>query len=455
MDRSHPPTVAVPRRAAFPHLDRGRLGNGVDVYLVANHAQPIVSLRVVLRCGGADDGRLTGLANFVATMLQSGAGERDTSQIAAELELIGAEFDAGAGRDETSLRLVVLKRHLPAALAILDDILRRPHFPEEEIERERQKIIADIRQNRCDAGYLASTQIRRELYRGTRYASEIDGTPESLRRIGRSECHLFHRQHYTPANAFIVAAGDIDIDELIGLLDRHLGSWTAEPAEADWPSARKRGGHGRIVVVDRPDALQTSFRIGRRAVRRNDGAFIPLVVLSTLFGGYFNSRLNRNLREVHGFTYGAQSNVEALGHAGIFSCGASVGGIHSGRAVEETLAELHRIHSEPITPEELDMVKRYLIGSQALQLETPGQAARFVRTMVLYGLPFDYYVRFPAIVEALTSEQLLHTATEWLAPEAMTIVLCGGASTIGPQIEHLGPHSVIDPRGRAIGRLAV
>ncbi len=450
IDRTHPPISSLQQPVAFPPIRRGRLSNGVDVHLIESHVQPIVSVRLVIRGGSSVDGRRAGLAHFVATTLQSGAAGRDTHRIAEEFEVLGAEFDAAAGRDETTVRVVVLRRHLERALEVMADVALAPDFPEEEVLRERRRSVADIRQNRSDAAYLASTQIRRELYRATPYAAPIEGTPESLRKIDRQACVEFHRSQFTPDGSFFVIAGDVTIDEATAILDRHFGAWTGPARTPPPPFVGTPPTSRHVILVDRPDALQSTFTIGRRAITRADADFIPLVTLHTLFGGYFNSRLNRNLREVHGFTYGAGSSVEALALGGIVTCGASVGTAVTVAAIEETLAELHRLIVEAVGNEELAMVRRYVSGSQALQLETPENVARFVRSIVLHGLPEDAFARFPLAVSAVTAEELLAVARRWMDPAQMCVVVVGDASRVARDLEAIGPVHTVDARGKAI-----
>lgn len=453
IDRATPPPGKTPGPAVFPPFSQHSLGNGIPLYLVENHIQPFVSLQLVIGSGARDDGELPGLASTVCTLLLSGAGERDAEGLAESIDFLGAELDAGSGRDEITVRLGVLREHLPEALDLLADVVLRPTFPAAEVARERRQSIATLEQNESDPNYLAAVQLRRELYSGTPYGSEIEGTRESLRKIGRRECVRFHREHFVGGDAFFVVAGDATASELIEMLGSRFGGWGGtRPPSVDFPESRLAP-ERRVTVIDRPDALQSSFRVGRGAIARRDPDFIPLIVLNTLFGGYFNSRLNQNLREEHGYTYGARSIVETLRMPGLFSCGASVATEVTSDAVAETLKELARIASEPVGEEELQMVKRYIIGSQALQTETPGQVASFVRSIALYGLPHDYYVHFPSMVEELTSDRLLDVARRLLDPATMTIIAVGNAAGIAGGLERFGPvHHVGVVPNNSLGR---
>lgn len=450
IDRTKRPAPGAPSVHPFPEFAELVMSNGVAVYLVENHAQPYVSLMLTLRSGSSHDGEMAGLASFVGGMLLSGAGARDAEQLAEAIDFIGATLDVSAGRDDITIKLGVLTRFLPEALDLLADVLLRPTFPTDEVARERRHAISSLKQAKSDPAYVAAVQFRREAYDSTPYGTEVDGTEESISKIRRTHCVEFHRRNFTAGNAFVVVAGDIDAVSLVTMLDARLGDWSgAAPAPVTW-SDSVPGITPRVVVVDRPDAMQSAIRMGALAVSRRDPDFIPLVTLHTLFGGYFNSRINHNLRERNGYTYGAGSTIEALAMPGTFSVRAAVGNEVTAPAIREIFNELRAITREPITEEELTMVKSYILGSQSLQIETPGQVAGFVRTIALYGLPHDYYVTFPMAVRAITRERLLEVAQRYLKPERMIVVVCGDASKVTEGLGEFG--EVVGGLGKGGGR---
>lgn len=450
IDRTRPPKPGPASQLTFPTFTERSLKNGVPLYVVENHTQPYVSLQLVIRSGASSDGDLPGLAEFTSILLLSGAGNRNATQLAEEIDFLGAVLDATAGRDETTIGLGVLSNFLEQALDLMADVLLRPSFAADEVTRERRQAIAALKQNRSDPGYLASVQFRRQIYGDSPYGSEIDGTEESLKKITREECIRFHGQHYTAGNAFFVVAGDVDPEEFVAMLDARFGEWAGDkPAVRESP-ASSASNVRNVVIVDRPGSVQSALRVGGHGLARRDPDYIPLIVLNTLFGGYFNSRINNNLRERHGFTYGARSSVEGLLLPGSISVVASVGTEVTDRAIEEIVRELEMVSSEMVQEQELEMVKSYIVGSQALQTETPGQVASFVRAIALYGLPTDYYQRFPAEVHKLTREDLLRVARRYLGPESMVIVVAGNAAAIGESLERFGPVRVVNEMGEAV-----
>jgi zinc protease len=304
-----------------------------------------------------------------------------------------------------------------------------------------------LKQSQADPSYLASVQFRREVYGSGPYGTEIDGTEESLKRITREHCAAFHREHFRAGGAFFVAAGDVQPEELLRRLEERFGEWSGQrPERPPFPAVVVPDGP-YVVIVDRPASVQSAIRIGRRAIARRDPDYIPLITVNTLFGGYFNSRINHNLRERNGYTYGARSGVEAPIMPGSFSVGVSVRTEVTDAATEEIFNELRAITTQPVGDEELEMVKSYLIGSQALQIETPGQVAGFVRNIALYGLPADYYQQLPTVVRGLDRDRLLAVAARHMSPDSMVVVVVGDAAVIREKLERFGPVKVVDEKG--------
>ncbi|MDB5033524.1 MAG: family peptidase [Chlorobi bacterium] len=450
IDRTRPPKPGKQSQMLFPTFALHTMKNGIPVYVVENHAQPYISLQIVIRSGASSDGELPGLAEFTSNLLLSGAGKMSAQELAEEIDYLGASLDASAGRDETTIGLGVLSGFLPRALSIMADVVLRPTFPADEVQRERKQSIAALKQHRSDPAYLASVQFRREIHGDAPYGREIDGNEDSLRKINRAECSRYHQTYFTAGNAFFVAAGDVQVPEFLEMLEEHFGQWGGDRPERMSFAPVPGTGLPRIVIVDRPDSVQSALRVGAPGLARRDPDYIAMITINTLFGGYFNSRINNNLRERNGYTYGARSLVDSLLMPGTISVAASVGTGVTEAALREIFNELESITAEPVSETELEMVKSYIIGSQALQIETPGQVASFVRAIALFGLPHDYYQRFPAEVRELTREQLLDVARRYMRPDRMVGVIAGDARTIREKLEDICPVKVVNERGEEI-----
>lgn len=447
IDRFHPPK---PRSAgSIPRLrfDRHPLADALPLYVVENHAQPYVSLQFVLRSGARNDGPLHGLANFTCSMLSAGAGARDAIRFARDLEYLGADLDADSGRDTTTIRLGVLKRFLPQALDILADMILHPHFDPEEAERELKQKLAALKQNRAEPDWPASTRLRYEIYGDSPYGFPVEGDERSMKQIDEEACRRFHAEHFTRNNAIIIGAGDVSAPELGALLDERLSTWSGT-APAYLPPLPLPESKRRIVIVHRPGSAHAAIRVGTLALPRSSPDYLPLKVLNTLFGDYFNSRLNMSLREEMGFTYGAWSYLEGTVNPGLFVAGTSVAENRAGETVQTMFNELERIAAEPVEIEELETVKSYIEGHQALRMETPEQVAALVRTIVMHNLPDDHFIRTIEETKELTREKLLETAARYLHPDTMTVVIAGDAKILSREVEQLGEYRVVTDKGR-------
>lgn len=333
---------------------------------------------------------------------------------------------------------------------MMADVVLRPTFPNDELDRERRQFIAALKQNQSDPSHLASVEFRRQLYRGTPYGTELEGSEESLKNIRRHDCVGFHQQHFTAGNAFFVAAGDVNPEALLEMLNEHFGDWGGAMIEEPTFAEPEATATPRVVIVHRPGSVQSALRVGALGISRSHPDYVPLAIVNTLLGGYFNSRINHNLREVNGFTYGARSSVDAPLHVGTVSVTTSVRTEVTAPALREIFKELQAIVAQPVTEEELAMVKNYVVGSQALQIETPGQVASFVKAIALYDLPANYFDRFPDEVRLLDSELLLQVAARWFQPERMTVIVTGDATAIQEELKELGPVTVVDEQGHLV-----
>ncbi|MCE2503942.1 MAG: insulinase family protein [Chlorobi bacterium] len=418
----------------------------MPLYLVQHDAQSLLTLRIVLRSGARDDGEFPGLADMTCDLLSTGAGERNAITFARDVELFGADLGTAAGRDEIRLELGVLSRFFPSAVTLAADMVFRPRFAPEETERERKLKLAIIKQNRSDPDWLAITTLRKLIYGPTPYGHPIDGDERSVRSITTKDCQTFHAATFVPDNGFFVLAGNMREKEAIQLLEEKFYGWPGSGfslARSPLMPVRDRP---RIVIVHRPGSAHNAIRIGRLGVARGDADFTTLRLLNTLFGDYFNSRLNTLLRESMGYTYDAWSNMEGTLDPGLFAIGTSVRGDRVGKTIKAIFRELDRIASEPVSLQELDIVKGYISGRQVLASETPEQIADMVTTIALHNLPHDYYSRTIEHIQSLTPEELLGVGSRYMRSDEMTIVVAGDAGALQPQLEEFGKVEIVDSR---------
>ncbi|MDP4198965.1 MAG: pitrilysin family protein [Bacteroidota bacterium] len=448
LDRSRPPEPGPLPKIAFPPFEARRLSNGLSVYIVEDHEQPILSIALYLRAGAVLDPHHTeGLAATVADMLTKGTKRRSATQIAEEIDFVGGSLMAGTSWDALTIGVNVLSKYTKTALDILGDVVQNSTYPAEELERVRLQRLAGLRQAKADAGFLADMVFAKLVFANHPYGKQAMGTTESIERIQQQDVISFANDYFGPENAFLVAAGDVRSEDFMRQLEDYLGSWRGAPRIEDTiaPAPVVAGRH--VGLIDKEGAVQSAIRIGNVGIPRNTPDYIPLTALNTLLGGYFNSRINLNLREVHGFTYGARSGFDARILPGPFAVSTEVRTEVTVRSAEEIVSELTRITSDFVTEEELRMVKNYMIGNFPLQLETPQQIASRIAMIVLYGLDRDYYDTYRDKLATLTVEDLYRVSREYLNPSDLVIVASGNVQAIEAGMAEFGEIEIFDEEG--------
>jgi zinc protease len=325
-------------------------------------------------------------------------------------------------------------------------VVREPTFPEKEIERLRKQRLAEILRRSQDPATAAEERLNRVIYQGTPYANPLVGSEETLRALDREALLGFYGRHYTLRGAVLIAVGDLDPEEIVREAEAALAGADPEPPAA--PEILPAPLQGISVhVVDRPGSTQTELRLGHSGVNRSDPDYIPLIVLNSLLGGKFTSRINMNLRERHGYTYGASTRFVARLQAGPFVVDAAVSTESTGAAAREVLSELRRIREDLVEPAELEETRSYIRGVFPYTFQTISDFAKRLETLALYGLPDDYYQIYQERLLALTREEILEAARRHIHPDHIALVAVGPADTLVAQLEGLGPVTVWPHRG--------
>jgi len=445
-----PPAAGAASPLRLPTPEVFTLPNGLKVYLVEQHNLPLVSANVII-LGGSDRNPVhrPGLSSFTAEMLDEGTRKRSTMDIARAAEKLGARLSTGSTVDYSYVSVRTLKRNVDAALELTADVLLSPAFPEAEIERVRHDRLTGIIQQRDDPSTVAGKAFLRAVYGAEHpYGFPEIGTEGSNRVATKAELEAFWRAVYFPRDAALVVAGDVTGGELRDLAEKHFGSWAGTggaPGQPPPASARAR----RVVVVDRPELPQTVLRIGHVGVPRSHPDFIPIDVMNTALGGLFSSRINLNLREVHGYTYGASSAFASRRGAGPFIVATSVRADATAAAVTEILREIERMRTGELTAAELVTARESITRSLPGRFETTSQAASSIGKLFVHNLPLDYYRTLPERVDAVTAADALRVARQFLKPHELVIVAVGDRERILRDLEALGlgPTEEADPDG--------
>ncbi|HXG57824.1 MAG TPA: pitrilysin family protein, partial [Thermoanaerobaculia bacterium] len=431
IDRTTPPPPAPPRPYHFPHVTRATLANGLRVLVAENHNAPLVSLRALVRSGADHDAaELAGLASLTADMLDEGAGSRDAIRLAEDIGLLGGSLASGADWDASYVSVDVLSRNVAPAATIFADVTMRATLPPDGFERVRNERLTDILQQRDEPAVIAGKRFAALLYGSGAYGNPVIGTAESVGRITLDHVRNFHRQHYLPNNTSVVITGDVRASEAVMLAGTLFGDWPRGP-EPPRPSPSPRAiEQSRLFLIDRPQAVQSEIRVGHIGVARSCEDYFPISVMNALLGGVFNSRINLNLREKHGYTYGARSTFAFRKHAGPFVVSAPVRNEVTREAVLEILAELRRIRTGDVDERELADTKNYLMGVFPATVQSASDVAGRLLDMELYGLPEDYFDRYRENIAAVTAGDVARVARKYIDPDRVIIVIVGNAQQI-------------------------
>jgi zinc protease len=446
-DRAQPPAPGAAPPLTLPRIEERTLANGLEVWLVEAREVPLVQLNLVIHAGSGDDpeGEF-GLASLTAAMLDEGAGELNALEIADAVELLGADLSTGSSFDASTVRLNVPARALADALPIMVDVVARPTFPAEDLERLRQERLTSLLQVRDDPAALATPAFARVLYgEEHRYGTGAIGTTATLRAFTAAQLRAFHEGVYRPSNATLIVVGDIAAAGGLPLIERVFGAWTAagKPQRRPVPAAPLRDGV-QVVIVDMPGAEQSQIRIGSVGVARATPDYFALQVLNTVLGGSFTSRLNQNLREEHGYAYGASSRFDMRLSPGPFTAAAGVQTDKTAESLTEFFNELTAIR-EPIGDDELDKAKNFLALRFPGTFETMGDLAGRLEELAVYGLPQGYFSDYMASIEAVNAAAVQRAARAHLRLDGLTVVVAGDNARIGPAVRalELGPVRVL------------
>jgi len=441
-DRTNLPKAGAEPKFVLPPIHRSRLTNGMQVLVVEKHELPTVYLHVIFPFGRAQEpAAKLGLAPLLASVWDEGTGRRSAMEIAEELAGIGASLGFSAAVDGTSARLFALTHHLPKALDVAVDVLQSPAFPEPELVRERNMAIGRLLMIRSEPNALAALAIVGRLYgQDHPYGKPMFGTAATLGSIARNDLEEFYKAHVRPDRAAVVVVGDVTPTQITEQLEKALGNWKGlgSPAGQAVPAPPPAGPAG-IVLIDKPGAAQSVISVALIGARRSSPDYFPLTLMNSIFGGQFSSRLNMNLRENKGYTYGARTQFDWRAHQpGPFVAGASVQTAVTAPALIETLKEFEgMLGKRPIAAEELDFNKTYLTRGYPAAFETPGAVANQLETLVEYGLPDDYFNTVVPKINAVTAEEILAAARKYLLLDRLAVIVVGDREKIEKDLREL------------------
>ena len=433
-----PPRPLPARDVKFPPYSLKTLGNGLQVIAVSHHEQPAVSVRLMVRAGGAQDpADKPGVAALAAALLDQGTTSKTAEQIQHGIDSIGGVLGAGSGTEYTFVQAIVMKDSFNVGLDMVSDIAKNPAFAPQEIELQRKQMLSTLTVSYDDPEYLAGVVFERLVYGAHPYGRPDSGTPSSLSAITRTDLVAFHQGWFGANNAILAIVGDITADEAFAGADRAFGDWrkaTNSAARVEQPPPPAR----RVVIVDRPGAVQTEIRAGLTALPRKHPDYLALDLTIKILGGEGGNRLHRVLRSDRGLTYGASADLNALKDAGTIVADTDTRSETTGEALRLIVDEMWRLQRFRVGDRELSDAQAYLTGSFPLTIETPSAIAMQVLSAVFFGLDLQELQTFRERVNAVTVDDVQRVARTYLHPDRLSIVLVGDASKFEKQLSAAG-----------------
>jgi zinc protease len=433
-----PPRPIASREVKFPPYAFKTLANGLQVIAVSHHEQPAVSLRLIVRAGAAQDpDNRPGVASLAATLLDQGTTTRSAEQIANAIDSIGGALGTGAGSDLSFIQAIVMKDSLSVGLDLVSDVAQHPAFAQDEIERQRQQSLSGMRVSYDDPEFLANVVFDRLVYGFHPYGRPQAGTPETLTALTRNDLVAFHKKWFGANNAILAIVGDVTPEEAFAGAERAFGGWVQATVEVvkpiDPPPPTRR-----VVVIDKPGAVQTEIRVGNLAIPRKNDDFMAMDLASKVLGGEGANRLHRVLRSERGLTYGASADFNALKQSGDIVAQTNTRSETTGETLRLMIDEVSKLLRERVGDRELQGAQEYLTGSFPLTIETPSQIALQILNAVFFGLNMNDLQTYRERVDAVTVDDVQRVARSYLHPDKLTIVLVGDASAFVKQLPGAG-----------------
>jgi zinc protease len=442
-----PPPPAAPRSGTFPKPVEQTLPNGLRVIVIERKEAPLISAQLLIKNGGeVDPPELSGLADMTANLLTKGTQTRDATQIAQQIESLGGSLDSGARWDSSFANVGVMSSKIPQAMEILADVVRRPTFKSEEVERLRQQYLDNVTLALGDPGSIARFVAARVVFGDSPYGHPIGGTTESLTRITAADIVKMHSRFYRPDNAILVIGGDTTAKDAFALATKYFGDWEkpATPLPTLEAKESTAGKAGRVVVIDKPDAGQAAVFLARTGINRKDTDYFRGIVSNSVLSGY-SGRLNQEIRIKRGLSYGAGSVLDTRRDVGPFLASAQTKN-ESGAVVADLLmGEISRLSSAPPADVELTPRKAVLIGGFSRNLETANGLVAQVASLALHGMGLDEINRYINNVQAITPTDIQKFAGTRLDAKTSNIIIVGNAKAFLPELQKKYPNVEVIP----------
>ena len=451
LDLSKPPTLGPPPTLAVPPIVTRQLANGLKIIIVEQHELPLADMLLQIRTGGeADPAGRPGTAALTSGMLMEGTTSRTALQIDDQQAYLGVSVGAGSGWEQSTVSLHSPTAQLDSSMALLADVALHPAFPAADLERVRKARLTALQQQRDRGPTIADRAYAAALYGSDNpYGRPLAGTELSIAALMRDDLVKFYSTFYRPNNATLLVVGDVKPDDVERRAQALFGSWTRGDVPSVTTANAPRATTTTLVIVDKPGAAQSSFRLGGIGAARSTKDYFALQVMNTMLGGTFSSRLNQNLREKHGYTYGANSSFSYRRSAGPFTASAEVSAGKTDSALVEFMKELKAIR-DTVSSAELERAKRFLQLSLPQGFETTRGIAGQLLPLVTYDIPLDFYNTAVQQIGAVTQSDVQRVARQYIDPSRLTLVIVGDRKSIEPGLRAINPGTIVIREARDV-----
>jgi zinc protease len=436
LNRSITPLPTKELSFNMPEIKFLKLGNGIDISFVRKEKLPIVYTEIIVFSGSRfDPSDKKGLGYLTSLLMDEGAGEFDALQLSEEFEKLGSVFSISTDHDTTILSILSLTENFERSLELVSKIVLKPRFDEKDFRREKKKILDRILQLKDEPSFIASSAFERRIFGEQYYGFPEIGFAESVARISNNDIKDIFARTFTSSNAKIVAVGNLTETEIVKLFDKYFNEWTSSSDNYQYfetPGRKKTS----YYFIHKADSTQSEIRVGHISKKRNADDFIPTRIMNTILGGQFSSRINSNLREKRGFTYGANSSFSYYKEAGLFEISTAVNIENTGEAITEILKELNGIRDH-ITDEEINFAKSYLIKQFPSRFETLNQIAKNLESLLIHSLPTSELLNYTNKVKSAANEEVRASAINNVLPDELVVVAVGDRKNIFQQLKQI------------------
>ena len=437
IDRKNKPEVKSEISFNLPKPNEILLENGLRVIFIQNNKLPLVRLNLMLNVGSKyDPENKNGLSYLTSLVMDEGADGMDALQLSDEFDMLGSSFNVSTDNDLINLSLQTLSENFDRSLELFSKVLLKPAFNDDDFNREKKKLITRIMQSKDEPDYLADQIFDRVvLGKSNGYSSPVSGYEETVESISVDEIKSHYAKFFSPSNSSLIVVGDLDQAELLRLLNKYLSDWKNVRNDFSF-SILSTEPSKKIYLHHKADSVQTEIRVGHITPKRNQKDFFQRYLLNTILGGQFTSRINLNLRERNGYTYGATSRFQYFKDTAFFEASTSVGIENTANALKEILFELDNIRNG-VSDKELDFAKSSITKKFPLNFETYRQIASGVAGKILYNLPDNYFDTYIHNINSVSKEEVDQAAKEFILNDKLTIVLVGDKNLLMQKLGEL------------------